>query len=445
MRMSLKISMALMGLLLVTNTSAQTNQNEIIQQKIENIEKSLTKISKLQSEVDGLKENLKADEIKRIDAEIEAYHLKLAKIKNDKSQANKNEEIEIEKAITSLRSKKFTILNTHISNQKPQEQDLSQKISFEGLVEVDVIQSKNFSKATQSKIELGTLELASEVKFSNYLKTNILIEKDDPPANSFAVTEAFITYGNTEDKIANLRVGKMIIPFGEFETSMASDPLGLDFAETHEDVFMGEIDWRGFIGSFYLFRGATKEQGQSDRIRHYGAQVGYLIELDNLAFQTALSYLSSLAETDGVEGALASTTLSKNVSGSALSVIARYLNYSLILEYVSANQKFSMTDLYWNGSGARPSTFQGELSYTLDLKHETTLSLGYQSSSEALALGLAKKRYLASVISLINSRASVAFEQSMESDYAQSECSSATNCGTGKKGYTSTLRFAVSF
>ncbi len=443
--MSLKYLWPALVPVLIGSSFSQELTSQQIKEKLGRIEKSISEMTKLKQEVDALKDSLQSDELKRIDAEIESYNKKLEAIKKTDKHFNSQDQSEIEKAITSLRSKKFTILSTNISNQKPDEQSVAERFSFEGLIEVDAIQSKNFSRATQSKVELATLELASEISLSDYLKTNILIEKDDPPASSFGVTEAFITYGNTADKVANFRIGKMVIPFGEFETSMISDPLGLNFGESHEEVLMGELDWRGLITSAYIFRGSTKEQGQSDRIRHYGAQFGYLIELENLALQTAFSYLSSLAETDGVQGVLSSTTLAKNISGSALSVIARYLNYSLVTEYITANEKFNVNDLSWNGNGAKPSTFQSEFSYTLDLKHETTISAGYQRSSEALALGLAKTKYLLSVVSLINSNASVAFEQSVDEDYNTNECSSTTTCGTGLKGYTSTLRFALSF
>lgn len=443
--MSKSLSLFFLGAIAISSAHAQEVTNKQLQNKLGQIESSLSKLSGLQAEVESLKESLKSDEIKKIDAEIEAHIKTLERLKKADREEDQDQKREIEQAITSLRSKKFTILNTNISNQKPSENDVSKHLSFEGLLEADVIQSKNFSGVTQSKVELSTLELATEVSVSDYLKGNILIEKDAPPASSFGVTEAFITYGNAEEKIGNFRVGKMVIPFGQYETSMASDPLGLNFAETHEEVLMGEADWKGILASAYVFRGGTKEQGQSDRIRHYGAQLGYLLELDNLAIQTSISYLSSLAETDGIEAVLASKTLRKDVSGSAISAAARYLNYSLVLEYISANQKFDVNDLYWNGAGAKPSTLQSEFSYTFDFKHETTLSLGYQNSKEALALGIAKTKYLASVITLINSNASIAYEQSFDEDYSTTECSSATNCGSGRKGYTSTLRFALSF
>jgi DNA repair exonuclease SbcCD ATPase subunit len=200
--------------------------NEInkLNRSIFQLKKQIAELQKNKSAQATTTQTINQNEVKKLDMEIAKQKNQLNALKRavraglDQSLV-KVQVDNIEKTITSLKSKKFTILNTKISNQEPSDRPVSKKLSFEGLVEFDIVQSKTVSQVTSSQIDLATLELATEIKVSDYVKGNILIEKQDAPATLFDVTEAFVEYGNMEEQIVNFRVGKMVIPFGKYETS----------------------------------------------------------------------------------------------------------------------------------------------------------------------------------------------------------------------------------
>jgi hypothetical protein len=207
---------------------------------------------------------------------------------------------------------------------------------------------------------------------------------------------------------------------------------------------MGGLEWRGIFASGYFYKGDTKRQGDSDRIRAFGAELGYIIEKEDWAIQSSVDYLSNFADTDTLSTKVTSTTLKKEIPAYAFNLTARYKQFSFVTELISANSSFDSADLAWKTGGAKPSTTQIELSYTIPMKHETTLSIGQQTSKESVGAGLTESRLLYGINSIVNEHASVGIEHFTDQDYATTECSG-TTCGTGKKGYTTTVKFALTF
>jgi hypothetical protein len=294
-------------------------------------------------------------------------------------------------------------------------------------------------------MEIATLELAAEISLSDFIKGNILIEKEDAPNNKFDMTEAFLSYGNSNDNIISFKIGKLTIPFGKFETSLLSDSLGSSIGETAEDAAMVLGQWQKFYLSTYIFKGATKETGRDDRIRQTGAELGYLHESDEYALHLAVGYLSNFADTDLIATKVTDTTLeTEDVSGQSFSLIARYQPFTFIAEYITASERFNSLDLAYNTQGAKPQAMQWEASYTAGWKYETTFSLGYQTTDEAVGLELPETRTLVGTNTIINEHSSIGFEFHRDQDYKTTECNGST-CGTGKKARSYVANFALTF
>ncbi|MCK5682069.1 LbtU family siderophore porin, partial [bacterium] len=112
----------------------------------------------------------------------------------------------------------------------------------------------------------------------------------------------------------------------------------------------------------------------------------------------------------------------------------------LIGEYLGATDDFEVTELEFNGEGAKPKTWNIELGYNFELSgHETIVSLAYQGSDEALALELPKERYLGSFGVGLANGLSLAVEYAHDEDYDEKDG------GTGEGGDTVTLQLALEF
>ncbi len=343
---------------------------------------------------------------------------------------------EIENSIEELKSKKIALLK-HSSESL---------FSFEGLLEIDAIQTKSFDKSITSNMDISTLELGVEANLHSNLKANILIEKQSNPANLLEITEAFATYSDTNQHLFHLKAGKMILPFGKLETNLFSDSLGKSLAESHKDALLLGLNWEGFSSSAYLFQSKTKKEKKDDRLRSLGFDLSYELSKENWSFQTSFNYLANYAETDGISSLATLTTptniLSKEIPGYAFNTHLTYERFSFIFEHITSSKKFLESEISWNNTGAKPSSTQFEFSYTHPFKYQTIFTLGYQATKESLSLALPKNRVLFGFQTSLSERISFGIEHFSDKDYARTDCSAGT-CGTDEKAYTTTARLSL--
>jgi hypothetical protein len=323
------------------------------------------------------------------------------------------------------------------------EEKLAARVKFSGLVEVEAFAGKDFLKEKTSDVSLATVELGLDAKISQWVSAHVLaLYEEGEEDDHLIIDEGTITLSDAEKTPFYLTVGKMYVPFGSFASSMVSDPLTLELAETRDTGLLAGFDEAGWYGSLYTFNGEVDETGKDDTINSFGANLGYKLEKDGWQLDLGAGWLNNLGNSNTIRDHIATTSITVEGFAEALALHGgfRCHGWSFMAEYIAALDSFQSGEVDFNGRGARPKAWQLEMDYTTEVsEREITLALGYQRTEESLALGLPEHRYLASVGIGVYDHATLALEYRHDQDYATAQG------GTDENAHQVVAQLAVEF
>lgn len=270
-------------------------------------------------------------------------------------------------------------------------------VDFSGLVEVEATASSDYAGEDSTDVTLATVELGVEARVHKYVTANVLgLYEDDDSGDAFNLDEAFITLGNVEaGPPVYLQAGKWVMPFGDFDTSMSSDPLTLELAETKEVAVLVGAVLGNFTFEAYGFNGDTDEAGSEDHFDQFGVTARFDADLDGIGIGVAGGYLNNISDSDAISDALGASASMLDDYVGAFEARA-YLSagaVSLFGAYMRATDDFTMTELPFDGGGARPGAWHVEAALTCELfDRETVFAATWQGTQDALALELPEHR-----------------------------------------------------
>ncbi|MCG8427907.1 MAG: LbtU family siderophore porin [Chromatiales bacterium] len=310
-----------------------------------------------------------------------------------------------------------------------------QGVEMSGLVEVEASHTSPFEGDDESDLVVATVELGVEAQVNDWMSANLLLlwEEDE---GDVTVDEAFVTFGNADVSPFSFTAGRIVAPFGVFETHMVSDPFTLDLGETKETAALVGYESNGINAAAYAFNGDLDHS--DNHIDNFGLSVGY----GNDDFNVGLDYISDIGDSDVLADVVDEAAYSDRVGGVAVHAQYSAGPISVIGEYVTAVDDFEVGALEFDGEGARPAAFNIEAGYTMEqgvAGRETTVAVGYQQTKEALAIELPEKRVSVAASVAVNDNATIAVEWAHDTDYDQSEG------GTGENADTVTAQLAVEF
>lgn len=262
------------------------------------------------------------------------------------------------------------------------------EVAVSGVIETELASTTNSDKTKVTEITLATVELGVDAKVTDKVDGHMLFLYEEGEGDSPLMDEGTISYAFGGSSVT---MGKTYVPFGVFDTAIISDPLTLELGETNEVVLMYSNATGMFNVDLYLFNGEidtidTAAAGD-DTDMGYGFNVG-LSKED--VFSVSLGYISNIADTDGITGfaaGIGNNTMDAFVAGLAISASASFGPVSLMLEQVSAMDKFSNLDF----GGASAATDMQPSAAMVDLAVDLgTVGLGFsfQSTADADFLGL---------------------------------------------------------
>lgn len=272
-----------------------------------------------------------------------------------------------------------------------------------------------------------------DIKLGTGIKFVALLKKETDTSGE--VDEAYLQYKWREGAAVSFSIGQMYVPFGNFDSSLISDPLALETAEIHSRAVL--LNWKNDDISTMVYYGGDSEQDNLPQ--HYGLTLTFGQADEWVGHGLSLSYLSHLGAATGVRDSLNNPSLPNHavpaiaVSGRAGDNRIRY-----IAEYIRATGRFAASNLAFAGNGASPSVFSMEIDLkTRAFKQALVFSLAYQGTGEALAMGLPQARLLTGASTELGKNTSLSLEWARDHDY------STTVGGTG--GVSNTYSVQVSF
>jgi len=310
------------------------------------------------------------------------------------------------------------VITTNVRAMEESVGEVLSNIHFAGLIEVggawQDFEYAGGGSDDASDLCLTTLELEAEAEVNEWVSAAALMLYEDPTSfegendeSGLDIEEATVTIGNTEKYPAYVTAGKMVVPFGALLTHFPDDPLmdvpvTLVMGETIEKAVLVGVECPlGFSLAGYVFNGDVDEAEEENQIESYGLDVHYSNEdLNGVALLIGASYISNLADSDGIEEHLEEAFEHHGVEGidEYVAGFDAYLqagcgDFFVDAEYMTALDDFEHHELAANGEGAEPAVWNLEVGYNLDWGKHLEMVAKYAGSDEAEALDIPEDRY----------------------------------------------------
>ena len=208
-------------------------------------------------------------------------------------------------------------LHKRLQKMEAAPKESNANVQIHGVVEVEYGYNEDYTKVDSSDIVLATVELALEASVNDNVDVEVVLlhEEDDTPLE----VDVGVINLHDERSPLSLSLGQMYVPFGSFESNMVSDPLTLELGETRESTVLLNFESNGATAGFYLFNPELGEGADEDKATAFGLSLGY----GNDTFSAGIDYISSIADTDGIQDFLAGPSVVEHVAG--LSAHASFL------------------------------------------------------------------------------------------------------------------------
>ena len=223
-----------------------------------------------------------------------------------------------------------------------------------------------------SDLTLATVELGVDVDIIKHVKGHVLFLWEEDDTEPVDVDEGFITLDGEDVVPLYLNVGKLYVPFGNFESHFISDPLTLELGETRESALTVGYVNKWMDVSVSAFNGDIDEIGEDNHIETYVAAASFSVpeELSsNVGIRAGVSYISNIADSDSLQDYLDEEygvdEIKDYISGWSVFLSACFMEKLFFeAEYVGATDNFEESDLgLAPGVKFEPKTWNFELAY----------------------------------------------------------------------------------
>jgi len=249
------------------------------------------------------------------------------------------------------------------------------KITLSGVIEAEAYyedyDSDNLAtkdkNGDSSDITLATVELGIDVDIIKHVKGHVLFLWEEDDTEPVDVDEGFITLDGEDVVPLYLNVGKLYVPFGNFESHFISDPLTLELGETRESALTVGYVNKWMDVSVSAFNGDIDETGEDNHIESYVAGASFSVPeelISNFGITGGVSYISNIADSDGLEGETPGEIKDYVGGFNAFLSISFMDKFFLECEYLGALDEFEAGELSFDGGNKfQPKTWNFELAY----------------------------------------------------------------------------------
>lgn len=236
------------------------------------------------------------------------------------------------------------------------------RVTLSGAIEVEAgYESIDFADSAlddenASDLVLATAELGVDVAIAKHVGGHVLFYWEEDESDGVDLDEGFIILDGGDVLPLYLNIGRIYVPFGNFESHFISDPLTLGIGETGESaVKAGFInDWTEI--SLCIYNGDVDEIGDDDHIGGFSAGAVFSLPegvVPDIGLSLGGSYISNIADSDGLEGETPGE-VEDHVGGlGAFLSLSFQDRFFLEAEFVTALDHFKAGELSFDGGEER--------------------------------------------------------------------------------------------
>ena len=302
-------------------------------------------------------------------------------------------------------------------------ESMTENVTISGLIEVQAGFESYFDDTNTSDIWLETADFEIGFEPNEWVNGYVYICWYDDD-ESFDLDEAVVNLGNTDKYPVTLSVGKMYVPFGVFETNMVSDPLTQEFGETRKVAFKINGEYKNVYGSVYTFNGDVDEVGEEDKIRCFGANIGYTMETEKVEMDLGLDYINNIMESFGFQDNYDDMELQDYADGLSAHAVVSSGPVKVIGEYVTAMDDIEFTDEKIDA----PKAWNMEVGYNFKaLNKDAIVGVSYQGTDNTPGW-LPEKRLMGTAGVNLTDHVGVAVEYRHDEDYSEGDGGTGEDC-----------------
>ncbi len=253
-------------------------------------------------------------------------------------------------------------------------------LEFSGVIEVEAVYSSTDDE-DESDIALATVELAAGWQFDEWVRADVVALYED--GETLDIDQAFITFGNSEVSPFFLQVGRMYVPFGNFDSLFVSDPIVLELGEALEDAALLGYENGGFSASVSVFNGDVETDGEN-QIENAVVAASYAIERADSSFAFGASWIRNILDSDGLTGWLedenpAGYTTDDDIGGVNAWATATKGRATWIVEYVKVLDSVSVNGV---DTGFEPESLNLEAGWAFTDRLDTAAKIEKTRNAE---------------------------------------------------------------
>ncbi len=282
------------------------------------------------------------------------------------------------------------ITNPDIDNQE----GLAEKVQVSGVIEVDATMGHtkfgNGTTENSSDIALATAQLNVDTKINKHVNGHITLLYEEDNSNNdgsgIVIDEGIISLEGGNDLPLYLNAGKLILPFGYFNSHLITDPLTLTLGRTKDTALI--VGYNNSIVDINagVFKGAVKEAGNDNKIDSFVSSATFTMPentVTGLSMLAGISYTSNMAASDTLQDQTTSGEISDMTGGYSAFLHLEYLEkYIFDAEYLGAIDNFAVGDMgFIDTDNNKPASWNIEL--TAPVIPKLGAALRYGGSSEA--------------------------------------------------------------
>lgn len=286
--------------------------------------------------------------------------------------------------------------------------------AWSGALELEAVYLNDYDHNSSSDFAVATALLAVQKKLQPDLLAGISFLYEEPDT-SLDVDEAFLSFGI--DDTTAVTGGQIYLPFGQYQTSVISDPLTLELGEIRDTAAMVTYERDGFSFSGYVFRGDSS--ANSDSIETLGGRFMQTFSYKDGEGFTSVDFISNLLDSDS----LSDLAIDFEDKAEAIAASAYWENavWGVTGEYLTA-----LFDIDSETPGIvddkKPAALHLECFYNDSIKsHNVTFAASYQQTKDALLIGLPKRRWAVSAAVPLTSNLAVSAQLFSDRDYSQKD------------------------
>ncbi len=327
------------------------------------------------------------------------------------------------------------------------------QVMLGGKLEASGTWQSPYSGSDNSSLDLVTAELevlgqVSEwasgymtIDYNNSALDPVLNGSGNPTNNSnIYLGRGFLTIGNLNKSPIYFSAGQMYAPFGQYASNILSNPVTKVLGRTNSRVAQLGFDKDGFDVSVYAFNGGS-DTGNAN-LNKWGANTTYRFTVGQYSANLGAGFINNMADAGGAQltgGGMgtfggfaqspATETLVHYVPGVDLHAFVARGPLYVVAEGIGATRAYDMHDMTFNAGGAQPKAGHVEAGYNFKMFGKKSIfNVAYEQTWDALAMGLPKNSYIATLSSSLFKNTIEVLEFRHDVNYADTD-TSAGACG----------------